>query len=152
MEIAGKLIQITLHAGDVLRVLRALYGYRRSPRLWQDWFVEQMAAALMRRLRSEPSVFITPSGEIWCILHVDDLLIMGPAEAVMELYHKLQESVVIRQVGKLEKNGDELTFLGRTIRLRDDGFEVEGNWALLQNLAEKLKLSSAKPVATPAVR
>jgi len=152
VEIAGKLNQVTLHAGDVLRVLRALYGYRRSPRLWQDWFVEQMAAALMRRLRSEPSVFVTSSDEIWCILHVDDRLVMGPIEAVMELYRKLQESVVIRQVGKLEKSGDELTFLGRTIRLRDDGFEVEGNWTLLLNLAEKLKLSSAKPEATPVVR
>ena len=29
-----------LHAGEWIELLMALYGYRKAPRLWQDYFVE----------------------------------------------------------------------------------------------------------------
>ena len=31
---------VTVHAGDALVVARALYGHRRSPKLWQGWFTK----------------------------------------------------------------------------------------------------------------
>ena len=38
--ISGK--PFTLRTGMLLDVLKALYGYRKSPRLWQDWISEKL--------------------------------------------------------------------------------------------------------------
>ena len=36
---------LTLYPGMLLDVMKALYGYRKSPRLWQDWISERLTVA-----------------------------------------------------------------------------------------------------------
>ena len=64
----------------------ALYGYRKAPRLWQDYFVEQVEqckTVTMKRSKSEPSMFRETTGkEVLLVVHVDDLLIFGDMKLV----------------------------------------------------------------------
>ncbi len=64
-----------LHAGEWFQLMMALYGYRKSPRLWQDHFVEcveQCKSVTMRRLKTEPSAFMEATGkEILLIVHYE---------------------------------------------------------------------------------
>ena len=80
------------------------------------------------------------------VVHADDLLTTRPAEVMVELSGKLQGPIVIRQIGQLERSGDELTLVGRVVRLRDDGLEAEEDWALSQSLSEE-RLRSAPSVS-----
>ena len=68
------------------------------------------------------------------------------------LLQELKKNVAIRQVGIIEKLGDELTYLSRTVRRIPGGYELEGNWSLVEKLAEQLHLQDSKPVATPGTR
>jgi len=61
---------------------KALYGYRRAPRLWADHLAAILQDLGMLRLRSDPSVFVTTDRRVRLLVHVDDLAISGPQDRV----------------------------------------------------------------------
>ena len=103
-----------------MQLLMALYGYRRSPRLWQDHFVqcvEQCTVVKMRRAKSEPSAFLDVEKKTILIVHVDDLLIFWPLKVIQEFYEELQSKVLLKLVGLLKNSGDEVVYVGHTLRM-----------------------------------
>ena len=83
-----------LHAGDWMQLMMALYGDRKAPRLWQDYSVERVEeckTVAMKRLQTEPSMFMESTGkEVLLVVHVDDILIFGNMKLVNVLFEELK--------------------------------------------------------------
>jgi hypothetical protein len=80
---------ITLTGGQLVLILKALYGYRRSPRLWQLWLADALKRLSMFRSQADPALFVIPVIMLWLLAHVDDMFIMGKTSDVEELFRQL---------------------------------------------------------------
>ena len=70
------------------KLKRALYGLRKAPQLFNNHLTEVLEKYGMRRLKSEPTVFV--KGELLLLVHVDDPLATGPEEAIDDLWTYLE--------------------------------------------------------------
>ena len=139
-----------------MQLLMALYGYRKAPRLWQDHFVkivEDCVSVKMRRLKTEPSVFVEDSGkELSLIMHVDDLLFFGDLSLANLLFEELASHLLLKRMGELKSPGDHGIYVGRTLTMLQDGYSWCGGDKLVNTILDELQLQQAKYVATPAVK
>ena len=116
--------KITLVAGEWLLVLKALYGFRPAPRLWQQHAVKVLAGLGSKQSKIEAMLFYNEEAKTWIVLHVDDLLVVGPRAAVDNLRTQLSKQLNVRRGGWLETPGDSAGYLGRGIHRLPRGFEV----------------------------
>ena len=152
MQIDGQ--EIVLHEGDFLEVLKALYGYRRSPRLWQHFFfdkIEKSKTVSMKGLLSEPALYVDMIRKVISVVHVDDILAIG-APIVDEFFKELTETVLLREVGRLVQNDDKVTFLGRTITRTAKGYQIEASQVIIDAIVREASVQDSKKVDTPAVK
>ena len=56
ITVAGE--ELTLKGGQPIVVKKALYGYRRSPQLWQGHLTGEMKRTTMHPCKSEPTIFL----------------------------------------------------------------------------------------------
>ncbi len=82
--------ELILLEGMLLIVRKALYGYRKSPRLYQDWFVNETEKLRIRRSRIDPSVFWKENSSILMLVHVDDIMLTGQMEEIEKLFLGLE--------------------------------------------------------------
>ena len=84
---------LTLYPGMLLDVMKALYGYRKSPRLWQDWISERLTQLPLSRSKVEPTIYFDTEKQILVAMHVDDLMFLGPKEIVETFFAEFQKEV-----------------------------------------------------------
>ena len=72
LEVRINGVPVVLQAGMLLDVQKALYGYRKTPRLWQDWITDKLMQIPLRRSKVEPSIFYNDEKTIFAAMHVDD--------------------------------------------------------------------------------
>ena len=102
----------------LLRVKRAVYGSKTSPREWQDCFARTLTKKLgMTRSRMDANFSTKMIGNelVMILVYVDDLCILGPHDESNERLRLLQEHFTMKQTGGLTA-GSEVQFLGRTIK------------------------------------
>ena len=79
-------------------------------------------------------------------------LLFGPRSEVLKLVELLSKQVLMRIIGRMEKMGDKIYFLGRVIERTARGYSVEANPKYIRNVINVLGLEEAKPVMTPKVK
>lgn len=133
----------------MLKLKRALYGLKQSPRAFWLYLVEKLISCGLTQSKLDPCLFI--GDRVICIIYVDDLLFWSPKEEyIYELGRKLRDEGV-----ELEEEGDAAGFLGVQLR-RDDStgqlhMTQEGLIKrIIEALGLELDLSNAK--RTPAER
>lgn len=99
--------------GKVGLLIRALYGLRISPLLWQRLLSQVLESLGLEKVHEDPCIFIND----WAIVffYVDDIVVMfrnADAEKATELIDALKDRIQIRDLGELK------WFLG--IRVRRD--------------------------------
>ena len=99
--------------GFVLRLLRALYGLRRSPRLWQMELTNTLCKLGLEPVNEEPCLF-TGHGII-LLVYVDDLLLVYHPEKTKEAENL---AIALQAQYELRYEGEGEAFLGIRI-LRD---------------------------------
>jgi hypothetical protein len=114
-ETEGKEIYVELPdgykgAGDaVALLLRALYGLKQSPRLWQETLSKELVKLGFHPMENDRSIYITELGigGIIIITYVDDFLLIGPRiNEINILKEKLSSIFSMKDLGPCE------TFLG----------------------------------------
>jgi hypothetical protein len=119
MEVDGLVLldvddkEVVLKGGSPVIVLRAQYGYRKSPQLWQKWLVQQLCELGLVQLATECTGLRSADFLLWLIFHVDDFMFMGPRARVEQLVADMKERMKLREVSRLAKSGDEGIFLNR---------------------------------------
>src|SRR5947207_3293550 len=84
--------------GRICRLLQALYGLRKAPRLWFETLTKALANIGFKPLSLDLCIFKHRSENILIIVYVDDILISAPNKAMIasiiraiETYFELKE-------------------------------------------------------------
>ena len=141
-----------LKEDEVWKLNKALYGYRKAPKLWHKHLVNVLESLSYHPLLTDPSCFRHDETNTNIFVHVDDGLMVGPKNEVLKLVELLSKQVLMRIAGRMEKTGDKIYFLGRVIERTARGYSVEANPKYIQNVINVLGLEEAKPVMTPSVK
>ena len=105
-----------LKEDEVWKLNKALYGYRKAPKLWHQHFVSVLESLNYHPLLTDPSCFQNDETNTNIFVHVDDGLMFGPKCEVLNLVELLSKQVLMRITGRMEKTGDKNYFLGRIER------------------------------------
>ena len=103
-------------------------------------------------LLTDPSCFRNDDLDINIFIHVDDGRLFGPSSELQRLIEHLSRQVMMRIVGRLVRQSDQVFFLGRVIKRTVRGYSVEANPKYIRDVITVLGLEDAKPVATPSVK
>jgi hypothetical protein len=83
--------------GEVIcRVERSVDGLRNSPRSWQDHLCDLLAGLVLKRGRSDGSVFYNGSSDVTLVFHVDDIAVGGPSQEVDGLLEALSAQLLLK--------------------------------------------------------
>ena len=102
---------------------RVLPGQRDGSLLWYEdlaKFVKECDLE-MTEFKPYPSILKSKLGDCFLMVHVDDLLVVGTRQAVVEQLIPSLKSRYSISIETVSKGGDELCFLKRTHCLLDDG-------------------------------
>ena len=102
-----------LREDEVWKLNKALYGYRKAPKLCHQHVVRLLESLNHHPLLTDPSGFRNDELNIHIFIHVDDGLLCGPRTEVFRLVELLSNQVLMRIVGRMEKLGEKFFFLGR---------------------------------------
>jgi transposase InsO family protein len=89
--------------GKCLLLLKALYGLRRAPRLWQKKFTAKLVELGLKRVSEEPCLYM--NDYLFLIFFIDDIIILSHKEnasRVTEFKKRLMESFDIKDLGELK--------------------------------------------------
>ena len=97
------------------------------------------------------SVFYMGSGksQLLAVVHVDDLLVIGPKKSRDWLIAELNQRFDLKHVKYLERSGDQAKLLGRTLSKTEKGFVLINSPEYAEELAKHfdLDMNKSKPIA-----
>ena len=120
-----------------------LPGQRDGSLLWHKAITGLLKSELDMAVH-EPYPCILKNADSSCIvlIHVDDILVVGKKKFVMERLVKCLEKVYTISTQYLEKPGDELSFLKRTMTMQNDGrVTMQVHHKHVQHLCDLLQLN-----------
>ena len=100
---------------EVWKLNKALYGYRKAPKLWHQHVVSLLDTPNDHPLLTDPSCFRNDELNLNIVTYVDDGLLFGPRIEVLRLVVFLSNPVMMRIAGRMDRLGDQFFFLGRVI-------------------------------------
>ena len=140
-------------SGTVWKLKKALYGLRSAPRSWQQHLCKELAAIGWQRMATDQSVYMKKGQhrlEGIMVVYVDDIIAAGPEVLIDEMFARLQERVIIKQVDNLNAEQDA-KFLGFTYRRKSGGFEIDPS-EYAWKIVESCGMHQCKPLGTPGAR
>ena len=99
-----------LNEDEVWKLHKALYGYRKAPRLWHQHVVTILESLNFHSLLTDPVCFRNDNFEINIFIHVDDGLLFGPGSELQRSIEHPSSQVMMRIVGRLVQQNDQLFF------------------------------------------
>jgi hypothetical protein len=116
--------------GYCARLVRCLYGTRDAPKRWEAFLAEQLVALGFAKGRASPCCYFHARLEVRCIVHGDDFVLTGRAEALDEVKAGMHKRFLLKELGRL--GGDqgelrELRVLNRVIRWTPAGLKYEAD-------------------------
>ena len=91
-----------LKEDEVWKLNKALYGYRKAPKLWHQHLVSVLESLNYHPLLTDPSCFRNDETNTNIFRsHVDDGLMFGPKNEVLKLVELLSKQVLMRITGRL---------------------------------------------------
>ena len=96
----------------------------------------------------QPAVFWHASRDTLVVVHVDDFLCSGSRANLSWLFRALKEKYDIK-MSMLDKEGQEVKYLNRTIRLTGRGLEIEGDGKHRNILLQEWGMESCRGVDNP---
>lgn len=127
----------------VCKLIKSIYGLKRSPRAWSEKFSNILTAIGFTRTTSDYSLFVrrTSRSCVILIVYVDDIIITGSdVEGIAEIKQYLQSKLRIKDLERLQY------FLGIEVLKNDEGMHLCQKKYVLAMLNEvgMLKAESAE--------
>ena len=131
---------------------KAIFGTRDAPAVWQRLVRRLMLELGLEASRTSACVYAHRTRGLRVVAHVDVFLETGPRVELIELRHHLQKGYEVDGdiLGKEPDEKSEGKALGRKIRVRDWGIQLEGDDKLVKSILEEFG-SSGKEVDTPGL-
>ena len=131
--------------GKVLRLKRALYGLKQSPKTW----FEHLKSKLMdecgfKQSPNDPCLFYTDN--VVCVVYVDDCLFFSPTEkGIQDVFVKMVDCGL-----DFNEESDVAGFLGVLLTIRENQSIELTQTGLIDRIILAMGLEEANPVMTPA--
>jgi hypothetical protein len=116
--------------GYCARLVRCLYGTRDAPKCWEAFLAEQLVALGFARGRASSCCYFNAALDVRCIVHGDDFVLTGRAEALDEVKARMHERFLLKELGRLgggQGELKELRVLNRVIRWTPTGLKYEAD-------------------------
>lgn len=132
-------------SGKVLRLRRALYGLKQSPKTWFEYLRAKLVDECgFEQSPNDPCLFHT--GTVICVVYVDDCLFFSPTEqGIDDIFVKMRRSEL-----DFNKESDVAGFLGVLLTTREDGSIELTQTGLIDRIISAMGLDAANIVMTPA--
>jgi len=136
------------------RLIKAMYGTRDAPQVWQAEVRRTMEELGFKPLVSTPCVYVNRETGVRAVAHVDDFLCAGPRGRLEEFKEELMKRYQMKgqMLGPGVKEVREGKFLGRTIRWGEQGIEWQGDDKLRTALLKEWMMERSSVVSTPGVK
>lgn len=123
----------------VLKLVKALYGLRQSPKVWNDCINNIFVKLGFKRSIVDPCLYAKDSTYI--LIWVDDFLIVSDSiEEVNSIKSQLMSKLDIKVLGSNSK----MEFLGLKINRNKDGNIVLNQTSLIEKIIKKFNMTDAK--------
>ena len=136
------------------RLVKAMYGTRDAPQVWQAEVKKTMGELGFKALISTPCVYVNLETGVRAVAHVDDFLCTGPRKALKEFHEELSKKYQMKGqlLGPGKDEDKEGRFLGRTISWMDAGLEWRGDDKVRKALMKEWAMEGSSTVSTPGVK
>ena len=139
--------------GQLWQLKKALYGTRRAAKLWQEFLATVLVGAGWRRIICVPNCYHHDELGSTTIIHGDDLLSEGTAEALDRLDQVLAEKVRIKILGRIGPGaGTHGRFLKRHIEYVNGVFIYYGDEAHVWAAAAALGVQNGNGAVSPGTK
>ena len=145
--------------GMVGRLTKSMYGTQDAPNIWQQHYTQLLIKAGYLRGKSNGSVFYHPTLGVRVLVHGDDFMALGDAEALKEVDALLRSAYELKWLGTVgDEEGDhkEVHFLNRLIRCDQhqgaSAILIEPDRRHVDLLVQQLGMDNAKGAETPDVK
>ncbi|CAE8735976.1 unnamed protein product [Polarella glacialis] len=129
------------------KLRKALYGYRKSPMLWQEHLARVVTERVkLQRSAIDTSTYFDADRKVRLFVHVGDLALGGPVREVNRVLKLMEETLTVKKVVRLEKPGGAGDLLGRRIVRTRKGFLAIGD-----SMIKEFHMQQAHVVTVPAV-
>ena len=130
------------------RLKKAMYGLRSSPKAWQDYFATSMAELGFRRLLSEANVHVNSTNDVYIMVYVDDIMVIGDPTKVNKIFEKIQEKMLLKHTGYLDP-GEKHYSLGRQIHNEGNYFDIKLNNDYIETILQEVNMTKCNPAPRP---
>ncbi len=133
------------------RLLRAMYGTRDAPQIWQEEVKRVLQMFGFRASVTNPCVYFHEAMNVQVVAHVDDFLMCGERRHLEEIYKGLAGKFELKRkvLGPGVGETLEVEFLGRSSRWTDAGIEYEADQKHVQALLDEAGMINCRPVVNP---
>ena len=130
---------------QALKMLKALYGFKRSPKIWNNTWNKSTKRLGFGRLKADEwFYFIKIDGStVWVLVYVDDVLVIGSCIKAVKA-----AKLMLSQEFEMKDLGVAKSFLGVEFLYNSEGVALRQKYYIEQVL-EKFAMSQCKPVKTP---
>jgi hypothetical protein len=136
------------------RLKRCLYGTRDASARWEAFLASELIKHGFKQGLASSCCFTHASRDLRCMVHGDDFVFVGPDEDLEWAEKVMEESFLIKRVGKLGGDtGDdnEIRILNRVLRWTEAGIKYEADPRHAEILAREVG-ASGPAVRTPGVK
>jgi len=125
--------------GFVGRLIKAMYGTRAAPQVWQEVVRHNMLLLEFEMNPIFPCVYYHRGKDMTVVTHVDDFLCSGRKPDLVWFRKMLSKQFELKSdiLGDLIDEVKEISFLGRTIRKTSEAIEIEGDSKHVKILLEE---------------
>ncbi|XP_063230709.1 copia protein isoform X1 [Bacillus rossius redtenbacheri] len=128
----------------LLKLNKALYGLRQSPKAWNDYVNSELINLGFMRSKIDPCLY--HRGTFYILVWVDDFLLVSNSGADLEdTKSALKSKMGMRDLSSNEK----LHFLGMDILKGEDGSLILSQSDLIRRVLEKFNMIECKPSKVP---
>lgn len=133
---------INVKHGCVLKLLKSIYGLKKSPKYWYEHLHELITK--FGFLRSENDYCLYSKDNLYILIYVDDLLIMGNnLKSLEEVKEFLKLNFRMKDMGS-----NNLKYLGISIYKQNYCLYIHQK-KYLENILEKYRMENCNPIETP---
>ena len=135
------------HQGYVGKLVKAMYGTRSAPLMWQKVVKQQMKELGFCESVVMPCLYYHPGRDMFVVVHVDDFLCSGELKDLTWLRTSLEKHYELK--GEVLKPNSYVSYLGRRISWQTDGVSVEGENKYIEKMATDWNMEKCSAVSTP---
>jgi len=133
--------------GYIGRLLKAMYGTRSAPLVWQKMVRKTMARLGFHACMTIPCLYYHKDRDIYLVAHVDDFLCSGEPEDLKWIIDELQKEYDITY--DIIGPGGKAKYLGRTIEWSRSGISIEGENKYIKSMVKEWSMEGSSGLATP---